>query len=436
LARIVLNTFGSLGDLHPYLALAIELRRRGHKPVLATSEVYRRKITAEHVEFAAVAPDVGRLLHEPQTIARLWDRKRGSEYLIRDFLLPQIEAAYEDLARVCEGADLLLTHSAAYAGPIVGETLKLRWLSVALQPIVFFSAYDPPLLPGAEFLRHVYPLGPRLFRFVLKLARLRLDRWAKPILKLRQRLGLPPSADNPLFHIFSPYGTLALFSTAFAEPQPDWPTRTRVTGFVYYDQLGDLPNAPADDEFQLEEFLSAGPPPVLFTLGSSAVMHPGEFFTESIAAVHALGVRAVLLAGVAKSEIHNPLPDSICVLGYVPFSKIMPRCAAIVHQGGIGTTAQALRAGRPMLVVPWAHDQPDNANRIERLGIGRVIPRSRYYAPRIADELRELLTNRTYEAHASVAALQIDMEDAVTTACDVIENALSGTASRQERNGP
>jgi UDP:flavonoid glycosyltransferase YjiC (YdhE family) len=150
-------------------------------------------------------------------------------------------------------------------------------------------------------------------------------------------------------------------------------------------------------------------------------MHPGEFFRESIAAAHALGVRAVLLAGKGRYEIHNPLPDSILVGGYVPFSKIMPRIAAIVHQGGIGTTAQALRAGRPMLIAPWSHDQPDNAERVRRLGLGRTIPRNRYYAPRVANELRELLTNPTYAERTSEMAANIALEDGVANACDALE---------------
>jgi UDP:flavonoid glycosyltransferase YjiC (YdhE family) len=154
-------------------------------------------------------------------------------------------------------------------------------------------------------------------------------------------------------------------------------------------------------------------------------MQPDDFFRESITAVHTLGLRAVLLAGRGRGEIHNPLPDSILVAGYVPFSKIMPRAAAIVHQGGIGTTAQALREGRPTLVAPWSHDQPDNAARIRRLGVGRTIPRNRYYAPRVANELRALLTDASYQERTREIAEQITDEDGVVSACDAIEATIS-----------
>jgi UDP:flavonoid glycosyltransferase YjiC (YdhE family) len=423
-ARIVLNTFGSLGDLHPYLAIAIELRRRGHAAVLATSEVYRRKILAENVGFAPVRPDVGRLLNDAAFIERLWHPRRGSEFLLREYLVPQVEDSYTDLLEACQGADLLLTHAAALAGPIIAEKLGLPWLSVALQPMLFFSAYDPPVLPGGEWARHLYRFGPRMFQVLMRIGRLRLDRWAEPIHKLRARIGLPPSSVNPLIYGSSPFGTVALFSRALAKPQPDWPPNTSLCGFVFYDELGEMHEAPAENDWELRDFLRAGPPPVLFTLGSSAVMHPGEFFRESITAVHALGVRAVLLAGQRQSEIHNPLPDSIFVAGYVPFSKVMPASAAIVHQGGIGTTAQALRAGRPMLVVPWSHDQPDNAERIRRLGYGRTIPRNSYYAPRVSNELKELLTQPAYSQRTAEAAAQIASEDGVGAASDEIESAL------------
>ena len=153
MAYIVLNTFGSFGDLHPYLALALGLKARGHDPVIATSAVYGRKIQAEGIGFAPVRPDVGELLDRPDFVKKLWHPRLGSEYLIRDYLVPQVAESFADLKKACQEADLLLTHSAAYAGPIVGELLQIPWVSVALQPIIFFSAFDPPMfaqLPGSS----------------------------------------------------------------------------------------------------------------------------------------------------------------------------------------------------------------------------------------------------------------------------------------------
>ncbi|HMF76693.1 MAG TPA: glycosyltransferase, partial [Bryobacteraceae bacterium] len=187
MARIVLNTFGSFGDLHPYLALAIELRKRGHQSVIGTAEVYRTKVEAEGVEFAPVRPDVGELLNDPDSIAKLWHPKTGSEFLIRDYVMPRVEQSYEDLLAACHGADLLLTHVAGYAGPLVAEKLGMRWLSVALQPIIFFSRYDAPMLPVAPWLKRVYGDGGWLFSLLMRLGRPKLMSWAKPLVRLRQR---------------------------------------------------------------------------------------------------------------------------------------------------------------------------------------------------------------------------------------------------------
>ncbi len=421
MARIVLNTFGSLGDLHPYLAIAIGLKNRGHQPVVATSEVYREKVQGEGVEFAPVRPNVGELLSDGDFLEKLWHPRLGSEHLLRKYIIPSVEQSYEDLLLACRGADLILTHAAGPAGPIAAQVLKIAWLSVALQPLIFFSSYDPPVLAPAAWVRHLYPLGQFPFRVLMALGEVAVNSWAKPILRLRERVGLPRPEANPLLRgQFSPWGTLGLFSPYFAAPQPDWPPNVWLTGFVFHDEGAAQEKA----HHGLARFLADGPPPVLFTLGSSAVMRPGVFYRESIAAIHELGIRAVLLTGTVDQEQFPPLADSIFLADYLPYSQIMPRAAAIVHQGGIGTTAQALRSGRPMLVVPWAHDQPDNAERISRLGAGRTIARSRYYAPRVAKELLLLLKETEYESRARDLGETIANEDGMNAACDAIEEVL------------
>ena len=423
MARIVLNPFGSFGDLHPFLAIAIELQRRGHTAIVATSAVYREKIEAEGVGFAPVRPDVGALINRPDLIAKLWDRRRGTEHLIREILAPYIEGAFEDLRAACLRADLLLTHTAGFAGPIVAETLKLRWLSTALQPSVFFSAYDPPVLAPAEWLRHFQLLGQWPFRLARRYGRFETGRWLKPILELRRRLGLS-IVGNPLFEgQFSPQGTLALFSSHFAKPQPDLPPNTVTTGFIFYDKRG--AGFGSRSPVTLQRFLASGPAPIVFTLGSSAVMHPGTFFDESIVAAQSLGQRAVLLMGdLARQKMPNRLSPSIYITDYAPYSELLPLAAVTVHQGGIGTTAQALQAGRPMLVVPWAHDQPDNAERLRRLGVALTIKRTAYRYRKVAPAMERILSKSTYAEKARNISQQLLGEDGLQNACDAIEKAV------------
>jgi len=423
LSRIVLNTFGSFGDLHPYLAIAIELKRRGHSPLVATSEVYRAKVEAEGIEFAAVRPDVGELMGQTEFLKRLWDPKHGSKYLLRDYILPKVVEAFEDLSEVCEGADLLVTHAAAYAGPIVAEVQKRRWISLALQPAILFSTYDPPVVAPALWAARFYGMGRWVFAGMLQAARFETRRWAKPVARLREKLGLPRGANPVIEGQFSPYGTLALFSAHFARPQPDWPVNSKTTGFVSYDKRGEGFGPQADSQ-ALDAFLNVGQAPVVFTLGSSAVMAAGQFFEESINAVKALGMRAVLLIGKTDKppKIES---NSIFVTDYAPYSQLLPRAAATVHQGGIGTTAQALRAGKPMMIVPWAHDQPDNAARCERLGVSRTVRRDTYRHELVAGELDRLLSDATYANQARRLAGRLVGEDGVKVACDELETSAS-----------
>jgi UDP:flavonoid glycosyltransferase YjiC (YdhE family) len=153
-------------------------------------------------------------------------------------------------------------------------------------------------------------------------------------------------------------------------------------------------------------------------------MDPGRFYQESLAAAQALGVRAVLLIGkLDRSQFPADSPQAIFA-DYAPYSEVMPRAAAIVHQGGIGTTAQVLRAGRPSLVVPWSYDQPDNALRLCKLGVARTIPRSRYTAQTAARELRRLLADNNYQKYATDLAAKLKTDDGLARAADAVERAL------------
>ena len=225
----------------------------------------------------------------------------------------------------------------------------------------------------------------------------------EPWHRLRAEIGLPPTSENPLFEgQHAPTLVLAMFSKVFAAKQSDWPNQTVITGFPFYDQDGEAGLSP-----ELLRFLDSGPAPIVFTLGSSAVMDAGNFYEDSAAAAKILSRRAVLLVGKDPRNRPPSLPEGVVAFDYAPFSEIFPRAAAIVHQGGIGTTAQAMRSGRPMLVMPYAHDQPDNADRLVRLGIARSISRHRYTPDRAAAELRHLLDNPAYSERAVQVGKQV-----------------------------
>ncbi|MDQ3814086.1 MAG: glycosyltransferase, partial [Armatimonadota bacterium] len=243
--------------------------------------------------------------------------------------------------------------------------------------------------------------------------------WIMPVYQLRAELSLP-RGPNPLFDgQHSSALVLALFSSVLGEPQPDWPPQTRVTGFCFYDKKDETSIAP-----ELAKFLDSGPPPIVFTLGSSAVFDARNFYRDSAEAARRLGRRAVLLIGKEENLPPEPLPEAIVAFDYAPYSEILPRTAAIVHQGGVGTTGQALRAGKPMLVMPFSHDQPDNAARITRLGVGRTLPRYRYNATRAAAELSKLLNDLSYATRAAEIGCRVQAADGPRAACDAIEERL------------
>jgi UDP:flavonoid glycosyltransferase YjiC (YdhE family) len=200
---------------------------------------------------------------------------------------------------------------------------------------------------------------------------------------------------------FSPQLVLALFSQLLASPQKDWPANTVLTGFPFYDRRGEPEGLSAD----LEAFLSAGPAPIVFTLGSSAVMDAGAFYSESAEAAKRLGMRAVLLVGRDPRNRPAVVPEGVSVFEYAPFSLLLPRAVVTVHQGGVGTTGQAMRSGRPMLVVPFAFDQPDNATRVTRLGVARTLARHRYTAANVAREIKALLSDPHYNTRAEEVGL-------------------------------
>ena len=417
--RIVLSTFGSLGDLHPYLAIARGLKEWGHLPIIATSAAHGQTIEGLGLEFHAVRPDIPDPSEDPDTMRRVMDRRRGTEVVIQEWILPALRNSFDDLMSAVEGADLLVSHLLTFAAPMVAELRGIPWVSTALQPSVYFSAYDPPLFPRTMPFANMPFLGPWFWRRYRRLAHRITKPWFAPLFALRAELGLSTSDFDPLLDNHSPTLDLALFSSTLARRQPDWPESTVVTGFPFL-----TPPDAAGLPPELEVFLKNGSAPIVFTLGSSAVMTPGTFYDTSAEAATRLGRRAVLLVGKDAGVKPQSASQDDVVVGYVPHAAIFPRAAAIVHQGGIGTTAEAMRSGRPMVVVPFAHDQPDNARRVERLGISRTIPRQRYTVKRAVSDLRIVLEDPIYAECAVDIGRRIRTEDGVGTACAALERVL------------
>jgi UDP:flavonoid glycosyltransferase YjiC (YdhE family) len=440
--RIVLTTAGSLGDLHPYIALALGLRARGHTPLLATSPCYRHKIESLGLPFHPIRPDSA-FTTDPASMARIMHPRWGTLRVGRDIFLPAVRQTYADLSSAAAGlrraqssrADLIVSHPLITpAARLVSEVSGIPWASTAITPLCFLSPHDLPVIPLAPGLcKALRPLGPAINRPLVWAMKRASRPLAREWYRLRADLGLPPTHEpNALVDSHARQLELALFSQHFAAPQPDWPPQARCTGFPIYDHdaagASALPPALAD-------FLDAGPPPIVFTLACSASARlsspksavAGDFFAQSAAAAAILGRRAVLIVGKDPKSTPAALPPDVVAFAYAPFSQLFPRAAAIVHAAGIGTTAHVLRAGRPSIAVPHAHDQPDNAARLTRLGLARTLLPHSYTASRITTELHHLLEDPAYARRAAEIGQQVRQEDGTRAACDAIEQLLQST---------
>jgi UDP:flavonoid glycosyltransferase YjiC (YdhE family) len=394
-ARIVIASWGSYGDVYPYVGLARAVQSLGHTVTLALPGYYRPLVEREGVAFHPMAPDVDP--NDRAAIARALDPVKGPEEIVRHWVMPALRQSYADLHDAASRADLLVTHPMTFAAPLVAESCRLPWVSTVLSPMSFFSASDFPVVSGARWLTPLTRNSPSLARAFAHAARLTTRSWVAPVQALRAELGLP-TRPNPLFEgQFSSTMTLALFSRVVAAAQPDWPPHVHRTGFVFYNGPDPLP---AD----LQAFLDAGPPPVVFTLGSSALGAAGTFYDESARAALELGVRAVLMVGPFEDNRPRSRSKDLFMVDYAPHQLLFPRASVVVHHGGIGTTGQVLRSGRPALVVPHSFDQPDNAARAGRLGTARTLFPRAYTAARVARELGRLLgDDRYHQAAESVA---------------------------------
>ena len=427
--RVVLATAGSDGDVHPFIAIGLRLKARGIDVVIATRAGFRGKIEREGLGFHELRPDLADLDAagiSPEAVARgVTDPVTGLRFLVKRLILPFARATFDDLNAACEGADLMLAHRLVLAAPLVAEYRRLPWMSAVLQPLGFFSAYDPPVTGWAPALDAIRPwLGPAIYRPLLRYMAEKSAPWFEPLAALRAEVGLPPDPRSPLLE--GPYGsegTLGLYPKLFGEIQPDHPPGTRIVGFAGYDSED---GGAAALSPELEAFLDAGEAPAVFTLGASAAMNPGDFYQVSVQAAQRAGVRAVLVMGPdGLAARPQGLTDDIIACAYVPYSALFSRALIVAHPGGIGAGAQALLAGRPQLVTPFMADQPDNAARLARLGVARTLSPRRLTAASASRAIRTLASRPAYAAAARRAASTIEVENGAEAAADIIERAIT-----------
>lgn len=393
------------------IALGITLRGRGHRATVITNEVFADTVRSAGLEFIALgtAAEGQAVIADP----RLWHPVHAFQCIAERIFIPNLPRLYDIIAGYA-GSNVVVAASGTCLGARVAqEKLGVRLATIHLQPAMFRSLIDS----GRQ---GRIAMGPRVPRLIKKslfwlIDTFFLNRHLLPELNaFRIPLGLQPVKSVFAGYLHSTELVIGLFPEWFAPPQPDWPPHTHLTGFVLYDRGGEPEAAMTADAF-----LDAGPPPVLFTTGS-ATKGQERFFLESVEACRLSGLRGMLVTNFPE-QLPADLPPFVQAFSYLPFSRILPRCAALVCYGGIGTLAQAIKAGIPHLVVPNAHDQPDNALRIERLGLGRGLYPERYKAATVARTLNEIIGSRQLQQRCRHYAQEIDTETTLRRTAELIE---------------
>jgi len=424
--KVVLATVGSLGDLHPFIALGVALRARGVNVVIACAEDYRAKVEAAGVAFHALRPGFDDMQRDLGMSRAQLTREvvAHSAFMFRKLVLPYVQSAYEDMMAVTADADLILPSSLAFAARLAAEKRGIPWIAVVLQPMMFLSSYDPPVISEAEsFSTLLRVLGPAPTRYTLWILKKALNGLFRPLRALRADIGLAPTSKNPLFDgQFSDAGAIGLYSRLLGEAQPDFPQPASIVGFATFDSED---GRRAGLHPALEAFLIAGPPPLVFTLGSLIVSSPGNFYEQGALAARTLGRRAVLLVGgEAYGDFAHLQSPQVFICPYAPHSLLFPRAAALIHHGGVGTLAQGLRSGRPQLIVPHFADQLDNAARARRLGVARILPPRRFCAASAGRDLDRLLRDEYGLAQACKVAEAVAAEDGAAHAARIVLDML------------
>jgi len=414
---MLLPTIGSAGDVHPVIELGIALKKRGHRTTVITNAFFEQQVRDDGLDFVPM----GTIQEAEQIIVdpRLWHPTKSFACIVERAITPNIERLYHIIRERQTPRTVVAASGLCFGARIAQEKLGVPLASVHLQPSMLRSLVDS----GSQGRIRMDASVPRFLKqaFFWLADKLMVDRLlAPPLNSFRASVGLPPVYRILSDYVHSPQVVIGLFPEWFAPPQPDWPLNTHLAGFVMHDD-GDRRGVTTD----VEQFLAAGPPPILFTPGSAAATLK-DFFRESVEACQIGGHRAMLVTQFPEQLPAN-LPPGVTHFSYLPFGKIMHRCAAIAYPGGIGTMAQAVKAGIPHLVIPHGHDQPDNAFRIRRLGLGTSIYPERYKGPRVAAELQRLMASAEVHARCAQFACNIDSAVAVKRSCDLIEALGCGT---------
>lgn len=410
--KILLISFGSRGDVQPYVALGKGLNQAGHRVMLCTADFFKDFVLSAGLEYGfmtadlltSMDSDVGKDVVENKNV---FSYLRAAIKLMRESgpLAKQMMVDSWEVAKTFQ-PDLILYNSKAGAAVHIAEVLKIEAVMVNLQPLIVpttaFSAIGLPDLGwGAWYNRFTYRVilwGNNTFK--------------KMINDFRQEyLGLASLSKG--YHVLQhpdgrPVTVFHGFSEHLVPRPPDWPDHSKINGYWFLDHQPDY--QPPQD---LADFLAAGPPPVYIGFGSMAGRDPQKKAQMMIAALQETGYRGIIATGWGGLSVKH-LPKTIFQIEKVPHAWLFPQVAAVVHHGGAGTTAAGLRAGKPTLICPFFADQPFWGKAVYQAGVGPApIPQRKLTVERLSAALKRIHTDRMMLEKAAALGEKIRAEDGI-----------------------
>ena len=410
--RVLFVAIGSSGDVHPLIGLGLALRGRGHDVTILVSTHFETQVRDVGLEFIGIGTeeDYQSITNNPA----LFHPIKGTKIVLEHLCVGSARDIVQIIADTNRpGESIVVSSGLAIGARIAQEKLGVPLVTTVLQPMMFRSVHETARYDWLP----IPSWTPRsLKRLFFRTADVYVDHLIAPATnEFRRELGLPPVKRFLHRWWASPQLVIGLFPDWFGPIQPDWPENTVLTGFPMYDEsdVAELPQAARD-------FLADGDPPIVFTPGT-AMRFGHAFFREAAEACRLMGRRGILLSKF-REHIPKNLPRDVVHFEYVALSGLLPGSAAMVHHGGMGTLGQVLRAGIPHLVMPMAIDQPDNADRLVRLGVAdRLKPRA-FRAAAIAEKLDRLLASPTVAQACRTIAGRFDGVDIRSDTCAVIED--------------
>jgi UDP:flavonoid glycosyltransferase YjiC (YdhE family) len=416
--RIVIVTIGTRGDVQPYHALAQGLQAAGHSVAICTHATFRSFVERGGVGFAPLAGDIRALLaseagrrllaqHNPIAAVR-------QLHAIAAPLLRQVMA---DIIVATAGADLILGSTLGYLNAVTAAQVHAAPLILAgLQPFTPTAAFPSALLAPP----HRHTPGRGLYNRLTHHASYRLLQLVSARLANRFRrelTGLPRLRYTDVFGDLIAQRQPVIYGVSeHLLPRPaDYGPQIAFTGFWFLDQAtGWQPPA------ALEAFLAAGAPPVYIGFGSMSDRDPAQLARIAVEALQRSGQRGILASGWEGLRAQQ-LPPSILAIDGALHDWLFPRVALVVHHGGVGTVAAALRAGAPQIAVPFSADQPLWAAQVHQCGVGAPpIPRRRLHAATLADAILAVCGDAALRQRAGVIAAAVRQEDGVGRAVEIV----------------